>query len=63
MQEENSLTTDYLHREGGMIKGNWEGSSHCSLAVMNLTNILENGGSIPGPAQQVKNPVLPGAVV
>ena len=31
--------------------------------LMNLTSILENSGSIPGLAQQIKDLVLPCAVV
>ena len=35
------------------------GSSHCCTAVMNLTSVCEVGGSIPGLAEWVKDPVLP----
>ena len=34
-------------------------SSHCGSAVMNAKTIHENVGSIPGPTQWVKDPVLP----
>ena len=34
-------------------------SSHCGSAVMNLTSIHENVGSIPGVTQWVKDLVLP----
>ena len=34
-------------------------SSHCGLAVMNPISIYEDVGSIPGPAQWVKDPALP----
>ena len=34
-------------------------SSHGVSAVMNLTSIPEDTGSIPGPNQWVKDPVLP----
>ena len=35
------------------------GSSHCGSAVINPTNIHEDVGLIPGPAQWVKDPALP----
>ena len=34
-------------------------SSHCGLVVTNPTSIHEYLGSIPGPAQWVKDPGLP----
>ena len=37
----------------------YTGSSHCGSAVMNLTSIQEDEGSIPGPTQWVKNLALP----
>ena len=36
-------------------------SSHCGSAEMNLTCIHEDVDLIPGPAQWVKDPVLPRA--
>ena len=39
------------------------GSSYCGSGVTNPTNIHEDVGLIPGPAQWVKDPVLPWAVV
>ena len=33
-------------------------SSHCGSAVMNLTSILEDAGSIPGLTQWVEDPLL-----
>ena len=38
-------------------------SSHCGSALMNLTSIQEDTGSIPGPTQWIKDPVLPWAMV
>ena len=38
-------------------------SSHCGSAVMNLTIICEDVGSIPDLDQWLKDPVLPGAAV
>ena len=36
-----------------------ESNSFCDSAIMNPISIHEDGGSIPGLAQWVKDPVLP----
>ena len=38
---------------------NHTGSSQCGIAVMNQTDSHEDAGSIPGPAQWVKDLALP----
>ena len=43
------------------IKRRYFQSSHCGSAVTNPTSIHEDVGSIPGLAQRVKDPALPGS--
>ena len=51
------------NKVGQLLKNWYPGSSHRGAQEMNLTNIHEDAGSIPGLTQWVKDPVLPRAVV
>ena len=51
-----------LCQETTVLKNDFR-SSHCGSVVKNPTSIHEDGGSIPGLAQGVEDPVLPKAVV
>ena len=44
---------------GSRVKKGELGISCCGSAVMNLTRIHEDEGSIPGPSYRVKDVVLP----
>ena len=46
-----------------VFKNSNDWSSHCGSVLTNPTSIHEDESSIPGPAQWVKDPLLPWAVV
>ena len=57
-QEYNKQIQRFLFKKREM---GW--TSHCDSVVMNLASIHEDVCLIPGPAQWIKDPELPGAAV
>ena len=53
-----AVTHAFGYVELGEIRSDTQ-SSRCGSAVMNLTSIHKDAGSIPGLAQWVKDPALP----